>query len=167
MGGVCEVARHKHSLFLIIMDIQISNRQRKQEWLDCLKDSGYRITSPRRAVVEALAKSERALNAAEIFDIAREQYPSLGLVSVYRTLEKLEELRLIQRVHHPDGCQAFIAGFTGHQHLLICQNCGRTQFFEGDDLNLLFDRVARKSGYEIKEHWLQLLGICADCQRER
>lgn len=149
------------------MDIQISNRQRKKEWLDCLRGSGYRITSPRRAVVEALANSERALNAAEIFDIAREQYPSLGLVSVYRTLEKLEELGLIQRVHHPDGCQAFIAGFKGHQHLLICQNCGRTQFFEGDDLDLLFKRVARKSGYQIKEHWLQLLGFCADCQEER
>ena len=149
------------------MDIQISNRQRKKEWLDCLKGSGYRITSPRRAVVDALANSERALNAAEIFDIARELYPSLGLVSVYRTLEKLEELGLIQRVHHPDGCQAFIAGFTGHQHLLICQNCGRTQFFEGDDLDLLFKRVARKSGYQIKEHWLQLLGFCADCQEER
>jgi Fur family ferric uptake transcriptional regulator len=119
------------------MDIQISNRQRKKEWLDCLKGSGYRITSPRRAVVDALANSERALNAAEIFDIAREQYPSLGLVSVYRTLEKLEELGLIQRVHHPDGCQAFIAGFTGHQHLLICQNCGRTQFFEGDAFGFL------------------------------
>ena len=146
------------------MDIHISNRQRKEEWLDCLKGSGYRITSPRRAVVESLANSERALNAAEIFDIARERYPSLGLVSVYRTLEKLEELGLIQRVHHPDGCQAFIAGLIGHQHLLICQNCGRTQYFEGDDLNLLFDRVARKSGYQIKEHWLQLLGFCADCQ---
>jgi len=149
------------------MDIEISNRQRKKEWLDCLRGSGYRITSPRRAVVEALANSVRALNAAEIFDIAREQYPSLGLVSVYRTLEKLEELGLIQRVHHPDGCQAFIAGFKGHQHLLICQNCGRTQFFEGDDLDLLFKRVARKSGYQIKEHWLQLLGFCADCQEER
>ena len=52
------------------MDIQTSNRQRKKEWLDCLKGSGYRITSPRLAVVDALANSERALNAAEIFDIA-------------------------------------------------------------------------------------------------
>lgn len=147
------------------MNTHFSYCERKEEWLDCLKGSGYRLTRPRRAVVEALANSERALNAAEIFDIAREQYPSLGLVSVYRTLEKLEELELIQRVHHPDGCQSFIAGFTGHQHLLICQNCGRTQFFEGDDLDMLFERVTLKSGYEIKEHWLQLFGFCAECQK--
>ena len=156
--------RDPHHYFFM-MNIHFSYCQRKEEWLDCLKGSGYRLTSPRRAVVDALANSERALNAAEIFDIARDQYPSLGLVSVYRTLEKLEELELIQRVHHPDGCQAFIAGFSGHQHLLICQNCGRTQFFEGDDLDMLIERVARKSGYQIKEHWLQLFGFCAECQK--
>jgi len=138
---------------------------RKKNWLDCLKASGYRLTSPRRAVVETLANSQRALNATEIYDLAREQYPSLGLVSVYRTLEKLEELELIQRVHHPDGCQAFIAGFTGHQHLLICQSCGSTEFFEGDDLEPLFERVARESGYQIADHWLQLFGVCTKCRR--
>jgi Fe2+ or Zn2+ uptake regulation protein len=138
--------------------------QRKEDWLECLKASGYRLTRPRRVVVETLAKSNRALNAIEIYDLAREQYPSLGLVSVYRTLEKLEELDLIQRVHHPDGCQAFIAAFTGHQHLLICQNCGDTEFFEGDDLEPLFERVTEKSGYKIQEHWLQLFGLCSECQ---
>ncbi len=135
----------------------------EQDWLDCLKASGYRLTKPRRVVVETLATSQRALNATEIFDLSREQYPSLGLVSVYRTLEKLEQLGLIQRVHHPDGCQSFIAGFTGHQHLLICQGCGKTEFFEGDDLDLLFERVAQQSGYQIKEHWLQLFGLCSNC----
>jgi Fe2+ or Zn2+ uptake regulation protein len=138
---------------------------RKNNWLDCLKASGYRLTSPRRAVVETLANSQRALNATEIYDLAREQYPSLGLVSVYRTLEKLEELELIQRVHHPDGCQAFIAGFTGHQHLLICQSCGSTEFFEGDDLEPLFERVAQESGYQIADHWLQLFGLCTKCRK--
>lgn len=139
---------------------------RKEEWLVCLKNSGYRLTRPRQAVVETLAHSQRALNATEIFDLARAQYPSLGLVSVYRTLEKLEELELIQRVHHPEGCQAFIAGFTGHQHLLICKQCGHTAFFEGDDLDLLFDRVAQDSGYHITAHWLQLFGVCSDCQQK-
>ncbi len=147
------------------MNDHLPCNQRRKEWLDSLQTSGYRLTSPRRAVVDTLAKSQRALNATEIFDLAREQYPSLGLVSVYRTLEKLEELELIQRVHHPEGCHAFIAGFTGHQHLLICQNCGRTEFFEGDDLELLFERVAQKSGYQIKEHWLQLFGFCVECQK--
>ena len=138
--------------------------ERQQDWLRRLRDSGYRLTRPRQAVVTVLAESSRALNASEIFELARQQYPSLGLVSVYRTLEKLEALDLIQRVHQPDGCQAFIAGFTGHQHLLICKICGRVEFFEGDDLNGLFDRVSRESGYQIQEHWLQLFGVCRSCR---
>jgi len=138
--------------------------EKARGWLESLEGSGYRLTKPRLAVAEILAQSPRALDATEIYDLARERCPSLGLVSVYRTLEKLEELGLIQRVHHPDGCQAFIAGFTGHQHLLICQQCGKTEFFEGDNLDPLFERVARSSGYQIKDHWLQLFGICADCK---
>jgi Fur family ferric uptake transcriptional regulator len=138
--------------------------KRTANWLDCLQASGYRLTKPRQAVVDVLAKSQRAVNATEIFDLAREQYPSLGLVSVYRTLEKLEELDLIQRVHHPDGCQAFIAGFTGHQHLLICQTCGQAEFFEGDDLAPLIERVSQESGFTIQEHWLQFFGLCAQCK---
>ena len=135
-----------------------------EEWLEQLQRSGYRLTAPRKAVVEALANSQRGLNATEIFDLAREIYPTLGLVSVYRTLEYLEGLGLIQRVHHPDACQAFIAGFTGHQHLLICQKCGNTAFFEGDNLEPLFERVAAESGYQIADHWLQLFGLCTECQ---
>jgi Fe2+ or Zn2+ uptake regulation protein len=171
--GLTSAVKSVVRMAIFILTIFLSNgfmidysscSERKEEWLDCLKASGYRLTSPRRAVVETLADSHRALSATEIFDLARVQYQSLGLVSVYRTLEKLEELELIQRVHHPDGCQAFIAGFTGHQHLLICQNCGNTAYFEGDDLDLLFDRVAQDSGYQIKEHWLQLFGFCRECQ---
>ena len=137
---------------------------RSVDWLACLRASGYRLTRPRRAVVETLAKSNRALNATEIHDQARERYSTLGLVSVYRTLEKLEALGLIQRVHQPDGCQAFVAGFTGHQHLLICQQCGRVEFFEGDDLEGLIQRVTAESGYQVHDHWLQLFGICAECR---
>jgi Fe2+ or Zn2+ uptake regulation protein len=86
------------------------------------------------------------------------------LVTVYRTLEKLEELQLIQRVHQPQGCQAFITLGHGHEHLLLCQNCGRVAFFEGDDLDALIASISKKSGYQIREHWLQFFGLCQTCQ---
>jgi Fe2+ or Zn2+ uptake regulation protein len=96
--------------------------------------------------------------------MARKKYRALGLVTVYRTLEKLEELHLIQRVHQPMGCQAFISAGEGHQHLLLCQNCGQVAFFEGDDLDILTKSIAKKTGYQISEHWLQLFGLCANCR---
>lgn len=140
--------------------------KREEAWLDCLQANDYRLTEPRKAVISVLADSRRALNPTEIFDLAREQYPSLGLVSVYRTLETLEELNLIQRVHQPESCKSYIAAFSGHQHLLICEDCGRMVFFDGDDLHPLIGRVEGETGYQVNDHWLQLFGQCETCQRK-
>ena len=134
--------------------------------MEQLQKQGYRLTKPRRIVVEILANSEQPLSAHDIHRLAKEKHAKIGLVSVYRTIDKLEELGLIQRVHKPEGCHAYIAGFTGHQHLLICSRCGRTEFFEGEDLQLLLNRVSSESKFIIEDHWLQLFGICPECQKK-
>jgi len=134
------------------------------DWLALLQENGYRLTEARRAVIETIQTSTHALTPVEVFDMARKKYAALGLVSVYRTLEKLEELHLVQRVHQPQGCQAFISASQGHQHLLLCQNCGKVIFFEGDDLDGLIQNISKKTGYQIREHWLQLFGLCQSCQ---
>ena len=135
-----------------------------ENWLNVLSGNGYRLTDSRRAVVEIVKNSPRAMTPLEVFDSARISHPELGLVTVYRTLEKLEELHLIQRVHQPAGCQAFISNSQGHQHLLLCRRCGQVTFFEGDDLDNLMINISEKTGYSIQEHWLQLFGLCANCQ---
>ncbi|MFN8412924.1 MAG: Fur family transcriptional regulator [Anaerolineales bacterium] len=132
-------------------------------WLNQLHENGYRLTDARRAVVETVEQTTHALTPVEVYDMARKKYRALGLVTVYRTLEKLEELHLIQRVHQPQGCQAFISAGEGHQHLLLCQNCGQVEFFDGDDLDALTKTISKRTGYKIKEHWLQLFGLCAAC----
>ncbi len=135
-----------------------------ENWLTEFRSQGYRLTDARRAVVETVAKSPRALTPAEIHDLAKEQYPKLGLVTVYRTLEKLEELNLVQRVHQEQGCNAYLAHAEGHQHLLICQKCKKAVYFDGDDLNASFAKVGEKHGFIVQEHWLQLFGICEECR---
>jgi len=135
-----------------------------ENWLKALSENGYRLTDSRRAVVEIVGRSPRAMTPLEVFDSARAAHPELGLVTVYRTLEKLEELHLIQRVHQPSGCQAFITSGEGHQHMLLCQRCGQVTFFEGDDLDNLITAISGNTGYSIQEHWLQLFGLCAKCR---
>ena len=150
----------------------ISARQRKdypltelsQNWLEKIQESGYRLTGSRRTVVEIIAASERALTPIAVYDLARAQHPGLGLVTVYRTLEKLESLGLIQRVHQPQGCQAFIAAFSGHQHLLLCSRCGKVEFFDGDNLESLIQEIGDETGFQIDSHWLQLFGLCSACR---
>jgi Fur family transcriptional regulator, ferric uptake regulator len=135
-----------------------------KSWLEKLHANGYRLTESRQTVVEIVACSRRALSPMELYDLARQKYAGIGLVTVYRTLEKLEELGLIQRVHQPQGCQAFIAAFTGHQHMILCTSCGKVEFFSGDDLEQFFQGIGEKTGYRIQEHWLQLFGKCIECQ---
>lgn len=134
-------------------------------WLIQLNEQGYRLTDSRRAVVEIMAQSTHALTPIEVYDEARASHPALGLVTVYRTLEALEEQGLIQRVHQPKGCQAFITAPAGHQHLLLCKQCGQATLFEGDDLETLIKSITRKTGYQITEHWLQLFGLCPECKK--
>lgn len=141
-----------------------SNNAIIESWLESLKDSGYRLTTPRRAIVTIIANAPCALDAIEIYDQGRIEHPNLGLVTVYRTLEKLEELDLIQRVHHPDGCNMYIRASQGHEHLLLCKSCGQVVFFSGDDLSRLIEETSRFSGFQIQEHWLQFFGLCSNCQ---
>jgi len=135
-----------------------------EEWLKKLQASGYRLTHPLRVIVEILASATHALGPVEIFDLGRREYPKMGLVTVYRALEKLEELGLVQRVHQANGCHAYLRAAHGHEHILLCTSCGQVVYFAGDDLTNLITSVTRQSGFIIQEHWLQLHGLCAGCQ---
>jgi len=138
-----------------------------QDWLNLLQDEGYRITKSRKAVIEVIATSHYVISPMDVFEQARQTYPNLGLVTVYRTFDKLTELGLIQRVHQPSGCHGFVPAFTGHQHLLICERCGLVRFFSGDEEGIkpLLDSVEAQSGFHINNHWLQLFGLCKACQQ--
>ena len=137
----------------------------EETWLEQLQDSGSRITSPRRAIVSILANSNQALEAVEIFDLSRADHPRMGLVTVYRTLETLEEMGLVQRVHQVEGCHLYLRAPQGHEHILVCKSCRRTDYFSGDDLSELIETTSRNSGYRIEDHWLQFVGLCARCKK--
>ncbi len=137
------------------------------EWLARLEQEGYRLTAPRRAIVEILAETEVALGPLEVYDRARQVCPGVGLVTVYRTLEKLEEAGLAQRVHQPGGCHRYLRAAHGHQHLLLCTRCGRASIFEGDNLDGFIGAVAARTGFAIHDHWLQLYGLCPDCKDDQ
>ena len=144
--------------------IEPIDRELIKTWLTNLQASGYRLTEPRRAIVEIMASSQKALDPVRIFDLGRQEYSGLGLVTVYRTLEKLEELGLVQRVHHPNGCHMYLRAAQGHEHLLLCISCGRAEYFSGDDISGLVQDVSNRSGFDIHDHWLQLFGMCSDCK---
>jgi Fur family ferric uptake transcriptional regulator len=136
-----------------------------RDWLEKLQKSGYRRTGRVEAIALAILSSQRALDPVQIFDAVRAHYPGLGLVTVYRTISKLEELVLIQRLHQEGGCHRVLPAIQGHQHFMVCSSCGGLVYFGGDNLGPLFEQIAGQTGYEIREHWLQLFGLCPACQK--
>jgi Fur family ferric uptake transcriptional regulator len=142
------------------------NQNRTPEWINALQAHGYRRSAPLQVVVEVIASSPRLLNPIQVFDLVRQKKAKISLVTVYRTVEKLEEIGLIQRVHQPSGCQGFIATNAEHNHILICENCGLVEYFSGDQLDSLIGDVAQETGYHVTGHWLQLFGLCMKCQSE-
>ncbi len=134
------------------------------QWLDRLQESGYRRTDRCEAIVRSILSSQRALDPVEIFDAVRSEIPGLGLVTVYRTIQKLEELGLIERLHQDADCRRVLPAAQGHQHFLVCSTCGSVLHFGGDNLSGLIEHIAAQTGFEIREHWLQLFGLCPDCR---
>jgi len=129
-----------------------------------LSHEGYRLTRPRRAVIQVLLAEESYLSPAEIQERARTHYPSVGLVTVYRTLNLLSQLGFVRRIHTGAGCHGYAAAQNGHRHHLVCRSCGAVVEFEGCDLSSFEARISQETGFAIEDHILELSGVCATCQ---
>ena len=129
-----------------------------------LSQAGHRITQPRRAVVRALLEDEGPSSAAKVHERARSHCPSIGLVTIYRTLDLLSEEGFVRRIHSQNGCHGYAPTHRGHWHHIVCRRCGAAVEFEGCDLVPFLDRLSDETGYTIEEHLLELVGLCASCQ---
>jgi Fur family ferric uptake transcriptional regulator len=129
-----------------------------------LSQAGYRITLPRRAVVRAMLDDAGYSSPHQIQERARSYCPTVGLVTVYRTLDLLAELGFVRRIHTEDGCHGYATASNGHRHHLVCRQCGATVEFDGCDLSVFLARVSRETGYKIDDHLLELVGVCAACR---
>ena len=129
-----------------------------------LREAGYRLTQPRLAVLQVLQENDEGLNPEEICRLGKAIYPSLGLVTVYRTLDLLAEFGLARRVHSEHHCHNY-ASAGADRHYVICQMCHRVIEFPCHGLDALIETVRRETGYTITGHLLELRGLCPDCQK--
>jgi Fur family ferric uptake transcriptional regulator len=133
------------------------------EMAHTLRQAGYRLTQPRLAVLQVLEESDEGLSPEEVHQQGKTVCVSLGLVTVYRTLELLAELGLVRRVHSQQRCHGYASAGAARHHLL-CRGCHRVTEFPCDGLDDLIEAVRRQTGYAITEHLLELSGVCPECQ---
>jgi Fur family ferric uptake transcriptional regulator len=128
-----------------------------------LRQAGYRLTQPRLAVLQVLHENEAGLDPQEVHRKGKALCPTLGLVTVYRTLDLLVELGLVRRVHSEQRCHSF-ASAAHDRHYLICQGCHRVIEFPCNGLESLIEGVRQRTGYAITGHLVELSGLCPTCQ---
>lgn len=135
-----------------------------------LKDKGLKITTQRISVLKVLsACGDRHLTAEEIYELVRVDYPEIGLATVYRTIQLLLELRLIDSIQLGDGFVRYELGHSGegqekhHHHHLVCLGCGKVISFEDDLLERLEEKIEEKISFQVVDHDVKLYGYCKEC----
>lgn len=128
-----------------------------------LEHAGYRVTEPRRALAELIADQEGHFTAAELVDASRALRPGVGRATVFRTLEALVEVGAVERLDLPSGEHAYVGCEPSHHHHVVCSRCGRATVIDDAGLRVIVREVARRTGYRVDDHRLELFGLCPTC----
>jgi len=133
-----------------------------------LSTHGYRLTSPRAAVVEAVLRHTRPFTAEQLVAELSEDAagPRIGRATVYRTLEVLAAIDVLTRIVQPDGHPSYICGAPGHRHHLLCSSCGTTVTFTACPVDALVSDLSRNTSFQIHDHVLEVFGVCPNCQHK-
>jgi Fe2+ or Zn2+ uptake regulation protein len=124
-----------------------------------LSEHGHRVTSPRRRVIDAVLGHERPFTAEQIVAEA----PEAGRATVYRTLELLASVDVLNRILQADGHPAYVVGSPGHRHHLVCSGCGATVSFTSCPIDELVENLRASTHYAIAGHHLEVFGTCPSC----
>ncbi|MBS1889353.1 MAG: transcriptional repressor [Actinobacteria bacterium] len=130
-----------------------------------LSDAGYRRGGARAAVIDALAGQDCAITALELEDLLRRSDAGVGRASIYRALEQLEQLGLLQRIEVSRGTAGYerVESDGEHHHHAICRECGRLIPFEDSSLERAIEQVAGRISFDVSEHDVVLRGLCERC----
>jgi Fur family transcriptional regulator, ferric uptake regulator len=137
--------------------------------LERLDEQGYRLTGPRRAVLEEVLSRHAPFTSNDLWEAIQQKAPSIGRATVFRTLDLLTQVGVVQRIHRDADtgrCHAYLACDEHHHHHLICNNCGSvTDFTEDKALEPLVREIERRTHFQVEGHRLELTGVCASCRQ--
>lgn len=126
-----------------------------------------RPTRQQQAVADMLGRSADFASAQAVHARLREAGETVGLATVYRTLQAMAEAGDVDVLRTDDGEAVYRACEPGHHHHLVCRSCGRTVEVEGPAVESWTDRMAAEHGFTDVTHTLEIFGTCADCARSR
>ena len=131
-----------------------------------IKSKGMKWTEQREIILDIILSQDCHLSADEVYQMVKEKYPnsSIGIATIYRTLNFLEEVKLISSIPFgKDGKKYEKTKDTHHDHL-ICINCGKIIEFYDEKIEQQQEIIAKKNNFKITGHTMQLYGICHECE---
>lgn len=132
-----------------------------------LHAASYKLTPQREATVLVLLENEADhLSAEDVYLKVKEKSPEIGLATVYRTLELLAELKIVDKINFGDGVARFDLrkeGALHFHHHLVCMQCGAVDEIEEDLLGEVEKKVEKDYNFKIMDHRLTFHGICHRC----
>jgi|SRR5450759_2996026 Fur family ferric uptake transcriptional regulator len=147
----------------------MSTEPRHASWAEqaaqALTAAGYRRGGARRAILELLDEQACALSAVEIEQALSSRDRDVSRASVYRVMEELEEIGLVQRVEIGRGMVRYepLRRGPGHHHHLVCDHCGRLEPFTDDGLERAIRRLSERLPLTVSEHEIVIHGACRTC----
>ena len=148
-----------------------------QFWQERLHEAGFRITVPRETIIDILNRTAKHLSAEEIYISALKQNPSIGLTTVYRTLDLLSNIGVLQKFDFGDGKARYELinnpKKKEHHHHLICVQCNTvidyTDFLQ-EELELMQkteEELSSRHDFTITHHTVDFYGLCRKCRRKQ
>ena len=129
-----------------------------------LRARGERMTGPRRAVLKVLAERDEHLSAEAVLSRVAAHDPGVHRASVYRTLEALSELGVVQHVHVTHGGTAYHLVRDERRHLHAqCRSCGAVYDLPADLLDDVEADLAHRHGFHLEAGHVALSGRCRSC----
>jgi Fur family ferric uptake transcriptional regulator len=127
---------------------------------------GVRLTAQRRALIEVIQEAKAHLDAASLLALARQRQPGIDRATVYRTIDLLKKLRLIDELDlmHLEGEKHYYEVKTRSDHLhLACFRCGRIEEFSTTLFEQLKEEIAKRAGFAIRIARMEVGGYCRAC----
>jgi Fe2+ or Zn2+ uptake regulation protein len=135
---------------------------RVDDAIAALRAAGQRITRARRAVLDAVAESDDHLTAEEIHAAVAERDPDLHMATIYRTLDRLRELGIVEHTHLQHGPAVFHLAVEAHDHL-VCDACGMVIDVPRSTFRALHRQLLRDHGFRVGSLHFAVNGTCAGC----
>src|SRR5947209_18654462 len=133
-----------------------------------IQRAGLKRTAQRDLILEVFLRTEKHLSSEDLYRLVQQEDSAIGQTTVYRTLKLLTEAGLAREVRFGDGRTHYEHNYK-HQHHdhMICIECGEIIEFYSAELEALQDAMAARHDFEVKQHLLRILGICAKCRQAR